>query len=565
MTDYLAHAIEHPDRPVLIVSHPDIIPDAAALLPGYAVVSHPADDFLTVPWRSLEGRRIDLWPTATAEARDTAARLGNLFTHFEGCTVRLVDVPEDSGWTLTQARADGWDTARTIEYARDRLMPWPPPEGILKEFVEPTQVQRQKPQAASTFVSWQELGLACTEKGQPHPHIANAVRILCGHPDLVGKIWFDEFHDRIFSTLFSEQPREWSDTDDTRLTAWMQETLGLHKMSFQTVQRAVESICQYAANTRNEPKEWMESLVWDGLPRLDTFIADVFTTPKDHYHAAVGRCFMVSMVARIYEPGCKVDTMPVFEGVQGLKKSTALSILGGKWFSEMHEDITTKDFLQNLPGKMLIEISELHAFRRADIDRIKGIISCASDRYRASYGRRAGDHPRRGVWVGTTNHDDWVTDKTGARRFWPVLCKAINLDYLRANREQLFAEAVATYKRSPIGSHPGVRERDGSDWWTIDETAAKVHQDERRDNDPWFDAIANFCAFRAEVTVEDIFEVVLMLPLQKREMASLHRVGGILRMLGYKRANVRRGAAVVKVWKNLTMENARATNAPASH
>lgn len=138
MTDYLAHAIKHPDRPVLIVSHPDIIPDAVALLPGYAVVSHPAEDFLTVPWRSLEGRRIDLWPTATQEARDTAARLGNLFTHFDGCQIRLIDTPENNGWSLSKARASGWDTAKTIEYARQRLMPWPPPEGILSEFVEGT-------------------------------------------------------------------------------------------------------------------------------------------------------------------------------------------------------------------------------------------------------------------------------------------------------------------------------------------------------------------------------------------------------------------------------------------
>jgi predicted P-loop ATPase len=171
--------------------------------------------------------------------------------------------------------------------------------------------------------------------------------------------------------------------------------------------------------------------------------------------------------------------MPILEGSQGTGKSSALRVLGGEWFAECHESITTKDFYQVLKGAWLVEISEMHSFDRSEVERIKGIISCAVDRYRAPYGRNAEDHPRQSVFAGTTNRDDWQRDDTGARRFWAVRCGAIDTAWLAVHRDQLFAEAVARF-------------RAGESWWSVPSAEAAAEADERRPRDTWEDALRSF-------------------------------------------------------------------------
>jgi predicted P-loop ATPase len=111
------------------------------------------------------------------------------------------------------------------------------------------------------------------------------------------------------------------------------------------------------------------------------------------------------MVARVYNPGCKVDNMVILEGVQGVGKSSALQIIGGPWFAEQHESATNpKAFAEILQGKLLIEISEMHAFNRAEVNRVKQTISCPSDRFRASYGRYA--------WITRGSACSWALQTT---------------------------------------------------------------------------------------------------------------------------------------------------------
>ena len=222
-----------------------------------------------------------------------------------------------------------------------------------------------------------------------------------------------------------------------------------------------------------------------------------FGAEDSDYTMAVGQNFIIGMVARVLRPGCKVDTMPVLEGAQGIRKSSGLGILGGKWFAELHQDIANKDFYLALPGKMLLEISEMHAFNRSESERLKGVVSCQIDRYRAPFDRRAVDHPRRCVFAGTTNRDDWNRDDTGARRFWPIVCGRIDLDWLAANRDQLLAEAVAKFNA-------------GASWWDVPADDARREQDARRPEDPWQPTIANWLIGRSEVTITDILASCLV-------------------------------------------------------
>jgi predicted P-loop ATPase len=548
-------------KPVLLLPGPD----SAAAAPHYFGNAYDYVSYLTENYsvdtsayitngklKPLAGREVLLWQPPSRGRSETlkagpesilrqllkleckvhVIAFGESDEQYEPHVCHRAEIPKDQ--VLTWARA------------HKRAVEAPPVESVPRET---TPAKRGRPRSTpeggapagatidgntgSVFVSWQQLGLECNSNGMPHPHLANAFKILCNHPELVGRIWFDEFHGKTFQTLFQPEPVEWHDTHDTRLTVWIQTHLRLAKMGHQVVQRAVDDFARQ--HVRNEVREWMDGLQWDHHERLPNLIADAFGAAQNDYTAAVGRCWLVSMAARTYEPGCKVDTMPVFEGPQGLMKSTALKIIGGKWFAEMHEDITTKDFLQNLPGNLLIEVSELHAFRRAEINKIKGIISCASDRYRASYGRRAESHPRRGVWAGTTNRDDWVEDETGARRFWPVGCTEIDIDYLRHNREQLFAEAVYRFKA-------------GEPWWNIDPELARIEQDQRRSEDPWTESVLLYAETFGEVRVPDVMKNALMLPPHQQDKGSQMRVAAVLKHSGYIKKDVRKNGRIVKFW-----------------
>jgi putative DNA primase/helicase len=242
------------------------------------------------------------------------------------------------------------------------------------------------------------------------------------------------------------------------------------------------------------------------------------------------------MIARVYEPGCKVDNMVVLEGSQGLGKSTALQIIGGDWFAEQHESATNpKGFAEILQGKLLIEISEMDSFNRTEVNRVKQTVSCPSDRYRPSYGHHAQDHLRQCIFVGTTNRDDWNRDETGARRFWPIDCKrSIQLELIRASREQCFAEAVARHKAN-------------EPHWLMPEQATRVEQEDRFQADPWLAAVIQAVQGESEVTTAWLAEK-LNIPLERRDKVTEMRIGGCLRVLGWKRGQRRVGEERIRIY-----------------
>lgn len=511
---------------------------------------------VTVPnaeLKRLKGRRVDVWPVPPRFWSDANTGVESVLRYLLKlkCEVRVVAVDaDDDQYEPSIMLAISLDRAQVLAWARARIKPVDPNPSVDDVPHETSVAKRGRPRSngdgapangkdvidghsGSVFVSWERLGLELSSTGAPHPHLANIQKILAGHPELVGRIWYDEFHERVFQTLFQPEPAEWQDSHDIRLTVWIQNSLRLSKIGHQNVRLAVDDYARL--NVRNEVREWMDGLQWDRHERLPTVMAKAFGAEQNEYTAAVGRCWFVSMAARTFEPGCKVDTMPVFEGKQGARKSSALAVIGGKWFGEMHEEITSKDFLQNLRGKLLIEISELHAFRRSDINKIKGIISCAVDRYRESYGRRAADHPRRGVWAGTTNQKAYVEDDTGARRLWPIACGAIDHDYIKAYRAQLFAEAVTRFKA-------------GEAWWDIKEEIAQLEQDARRERDVWATPILQYCNGNPEVTIGEIMHTVLDIPLKDRTKADQLRIASILQVAGWERKQAWRDGQNVKVW-----------------
>lgn len=375
-----------------------------------------------------------------------------------------------------------------------------------------------------------ELHLDKTDKGITRANLNNAIQLIEHNPTTLGTIQFDEFLQRIVS-----DGREWSDVDDLRLTRYLQRDCGVPSITPIIIAQAVLMVAH--RNKVNSVKDWMSSVLWDRIPRIDQFFSDHFGARADVYTMAASRNFWISMVARTYKPGCQADNMVVFEGPQGIGKSRALRAIGGDWYAEQHESASNpKAFAEIIQGKLLIEISEMDSFNRAEVARVKQIITNTKDRFRESYARRAQDYPRRGIFAGTTNRDDWNRDETGARRFWPIACKGeIDVHSIISTRDQLFAEAVHEFQA-------------GKTWWEMPSQETIDEQKKRYDADTWADMIREFVAPKSSVRLEEILIDLLKFEPKECDKRNQMRVSTSLRSIGWRRATVREGNTVLKKW-----------------
>jgi len=282
-----------------------------------------------------------------------------------------------------------------------------------------------------------------------------------------GHLWFDTFH---MKALMDRRPtvegtvecptKPMDDATELAICAWLHAVdPRLGRVGFQTLQRAIQHVAYL--DRRNEPRDWLHSLQWDREKRLTRLLPEGFGTKDSEYHQEVGRAWMVSMVARIMEPGCKVDTVPVLVGGEGVFKSQAMEVIGGKYYRAALGNIGEKDFLMQMWGCVLFDIPELHSMasgtRSGEL--LKASITNSTDHFRAPYGRLAQDHPRHCVWTGSSNREDWFGDTGPGRRFWPYRVGLVKLDWIREHRDQLWAEALACWQ---LGSD----EHDGC-WWNV--------------------------------------------------------------------------------------------------
>lgn len=275
----------------------------------------------------------------------------------------------------------------------------------------------------------------------------NVLAFLTQHPDWDGVLGYNEFSGRVMKLKpppFASAPGEWTQEDDFNLGLWMAYENGLIVKSDAFI---VSAVAMAAYRNKYHPiKQWLESLPpWDKTDRLGHFLADCTGCKQSEYSALVGTLFMVGMVARIYRPGCSMQYMPILEGSQGVGKSSFWRALAGEWFQDTPFKIGDKDAYMQLQGVWLYEIAELDSLNKADATSVKAFITQNNDRFREPYGRRIADWPRQCLFVGTTNHYEYLRDATGNRRFWPISARSMNIEALRNMRDQLYAQALALY------------------------------------------------------------------------------------------------------------------------
>lgn len=518
-----ADAIDsHPDARVLVIEESDARPKLSGN--GLLIVAYNGAP-QRWGWPALKGRQVDILPAATAQAWQQALTIKGYLVSLD-CQAAIIDTRhEPDSWEIADFAAEG-GTAATLpgycerhrETSQPALIGAPEPlQALVREIHD-----EPLPQFTEETQAWLHFGLEKGPGGRPWPNLDTAVRVLSQHPEYRTSLWFDEFKGR---AVFAE--RDVDDEGDAEdLALIMQRDIHVSHITVNTVQKAINTFAR--RNSRHPVKEYLASLpAWDGQNWGERLLPLGFGTQDDDYFRAVGTKFMIGMVRRIEKPGCKLDNLPVFEGEEGIKKSGALQRLAEPWYFANNESIKNKDFLQNMAGYWLVEIPEMHSFSGVEQEQIKGKISDPQDVYRGSYGRLSRPHLRQSVFAGTTNRSDWNHSTTGARRFWPVECGTIELEWISEHREQLFAEAM-------------VRCANGEDHWDIPLARAREEQANRHVMDPWTAAIGEMLLTRSECTIEDCY-LLVGLELKDRERKVSVRIGEILRALGWKdrRENVR--------------------------
>jgi predicted P-loop ATPase len=343
-------------------------------------------------------------------------------------------------------------------------------------------VCKYPPGAATSSAGW-HTQMIVNREGAPKPLLANAITALRMAPEWAGVLAYNEFSMGTVALKPAPWPgaqvgREWTDHEDRLAANWLQ-----HAGICVQVEVAGAAVQTVAKDQSFHPvRAYLEALRWDGTKRLDTWLSLYLGADTTAYTAAVGARWLVSGVARIFQPGAKVDTSLILEGLQGSKKSTGLATMAGKYFTDEIAELGSKDASLQTRGVWIIELAELDSMTRGEVSKIKAFMSRSTDRFRPPYGKRLIESPRQCIFAGSVNHATYLRDETGGRRFWPVACTTIRIDELARDRDQLWAEAVVRY-------------RAGSPWW-LDSAelnrAAEMEQSARYDGDPWDSLIARW-------------------------------------------------------------------------
>ncbi len=302
---------------------------------------------------------------------------------------------------------------------------------------------------------WLKL-LEVDKRGFYKSTIGNIVLILENDPYLKEKIALNEFSHRTVikedlpwhKLKNIEEGETWKDSDDAALRYYIEKVYDITSPT-----KINDALLIVEEKNKYHPiRDYLEEIAWDGIRRIETLFIDYLGAENNVYTRTVTRKAMVAAVARVFVPGIKFDYMLVLVGKQGIGKSHIISLLGQNWYSDSLNTVQGKEAYEQLQDAWLIEMAELSATKKAEAEAVKHFISKREDIYRVAYGKRVTKFPRQCVFFGTTNDNDFLRDKTGNRRYWPVVVginksnKNLWTDMTQNEIDQIWAEALKLWR-----------------------------------------------------------------------------------------------------------------------
>jgi predicted P-loop ATPase len=415
---------------------------------------------------------------------------------------------------------------------------------IEQTFLNEEQAQKQ----AEEILDWQNE-LQVNKNGGYKTTLKNAVLFMKHDEHLKGRIAFNEFS---YKKFWIKKPfwitngrREWTDEDAIQIRYIF------NNNNFDVGTNLVEEASVIiSSNNRFHPvKDWFNNnCKWDGINRLDTFFNKYCGTDLNKYTSSLARKMFCAVVARVFNPGCKFDMVPIFVGEKGIGKSSLIEAISIKkeWFCNNIGDITdTKELVPQSNGKLIIEWQELSMYNKLDINSVKAFASTQVDRVRRAHARNSEDYPRQFIVIATTNQDKFLLDETGERRITPIEIKKVDLEAVKKDICLLYAEAIQLYLK-------------GEKLYFDETDVIEIYNkecDKRFRNDEieeiiveWLENIPqdiqHFCT-KYKLQVSDvIIHCFKETPAKARGLSN--RISNVLRRLGYNRQSFRTKNGKVK-------------------
>ncbi len=497
-------------------------------------------------------RRCVLVPEDNLASRVRMQRLAAALYRAGHTQVMCLDLGTDSRFGTRTLPEPGEDV---LKWAKARSKAYPKPgEDSAQDAPEPPLVASEPPATeplsqpasaepppiavvvpappAAAPKTWDGLTLILGEKGAIKACEHNAKELMAAAKQ------YDCLHFDSFLYRVRIGTRDWSDADDRDAVCWLQSAHQVAGFTLNQTRTAAMALAH--ARPHDSLFEFVMGLPeWDGTPRIERAFAQAWGAPDDILTRAASRNFFTALHARAVKPGAQVDNLWAIEGPQGRLKSASLRALGEHFHAEISSPVGTNDFLRELQGVWIAELSELDSLRGREVSTVKRLLSAPSDRFVQKYEKHASAYPRRAVAVATTNEATYWQDSTGARRLIPVRVGEIRLDVIQAERLQWFAEARHLHQ---AGAH----------WWEFPEGVSAA-QESRQAVDPWEDTLRGYINNgRMDsdgyakpwpdgwIASAEIMSEWLKLHSSQLGKASSTRLGHVMRRLGFR---PRRGSA----------------------
>jgi predicted P-loop ATPase len=374
------------------------------------------------------------------------------------------------------------------------------------------------------------------------------------HPEWQGALCLDEFRNKVMVTDAAPGSIQRGVFDDHCLVdirRWCERYFLTGDID--KVRSGIDGAAR--VNRIHPIRQYLHSLTWDGESRVATFFPIYFGTAADDaaassYLSEVAKMFLVSAVARVFEPGCQVDHLLVLEGPQGIYKSNALrTLFSTEYFTDQMPSLDSKDASLQLSGKWCIEFAEFDRLAKHEAATVKAFVTRRIDVYRKPYAHEPSDIPRQTVFTATVNSSEYLVDEAN-RRFWPVRCVWVDIEGLARDRDQIWAEAYKLY-------------REKIQWWPPAQLmrALSVEQEQREIENPFVARIGEWLdedVTRNQIALDERWLTTaqilndLEVPIAQWKSTDQH-VAKAMRKLGYEKA--RAGKARTRYWKPLTSEN----------